>query len=119
MGRKPRNEFAALAKSAAAQLRRAELLGKSLDARLKVKRDAADEFTLNEDDRRDFASITTTIRDCGVALVRALDANKKDLSGLSEDQLTAQYHAELIKAAHEMSDEDWNKMVAARAKAGR
>lgn len=117
MSRRPKNEFSALAKAATAQLKRAELLGKSLDERLRVKRKAADEFTLNDDDRRDFASITSTVRDCGVALVRALDANKKDLAGLSEDQLTAQFQAELVKAAQEMSDEDWARMVAARAKA--
>ncbi len=119
MGRRPQNEFAALAKSANAQLRRAEALGKSLDERLKIKRNAADGFTLNDDDRRDFSSITQTIRDCGVALVRALEANKKDLAGLSEAQLTAQFQAELIKAAQEMSAEDWARMCDARAKAGR
>jgi hypothetical protein len=117
MGRPPKNEFSSLAKSANAQLRRAEMLGKSLDERLKAKRKAADEFTLNEDDRRDFQSITQTIRDCGVALVRALDANKKDLAGLSEDQLTVQFQAELVKAAQEISDDNWARMVAARAKA--
>jgi hypothetical protein len=117
MGRPPKNEFSSLAKSANAQLRRAEMLGKSLDERLKAKRKAADEFTLNEDDRRDFQSITQTIRDCGVALVRALDANKKDLAGLSEDQLTDQFQAELVKAAQEISDDNWARMVAARAKA--
>ena len=119
MGRRPQNEYAALAKSANAQLRRAEQLGKSLDERLKIMRAAADGFTLNEEFRRDFAAITQTIRDCGVALVRAREANKKDLSGLSEDQLTAQFQAELIKAAQEMSDADWARMLEARAKVAR
>ena len=119
MGRKPRNEFASLAKSANAQLKRAEMMGRSLDERLKVMRAGSDGFTMNDEFRRDFAAITQTIRDCGVALVRALDANKKDLAGLSEAQLTAQFQAELIRAAQEMSDEDWNSMIAARAKAGR
>lgn len=119
MGRRPQNEFAALAASANDQLRRAKMLGRSLDARIKLKREAAAEFTLTEDDRRDFQSITQTIRDCGAALVRALDANKKDLGGLSEDQLTAQYQAEIIKAAPEIPDADWQRMCEARAKAGR
>lgn len=119
MGRKPANEYAALARSANAQLRRAEALGRSLDERLKAARKAADDFTLNDEFRRDFAAITQTIRDCGVALVRAREANKKDLSGLSEEQLTVQFQAELIKSAQEMSDADWNLMLEARAKAGR
>jgi hypothetical protein len=119
MGRPPKNPFSSLARSASAQLKRAEMLGKSLDERLKTKRKAAEEFTLTDDDRHDFTSITQTIRDCGVALVRALDASKKDLGGLTEDQLTAQFQAEMIKAAQELSDEDWAVMCAARAKAGR
>ena len=119
MGRRPLNEYAVLAASANAQLRRAKLVGRSLDERLKAKLKAADDFVLDEEFRRDFASITATIRDCGAALVRARDASKKDYGELSEAQLSAQWSAELVKAAQELSDEDWQKMCASRAKAGR
>lgn len=119
MPRAPKNPLAGLASAARAQLRRAEALGKSLDNRVKLKKEASPEWTPNEDDRRDFAAITQTLQHAGNALIRGLEANKKDLGGLTEAQLEAQFRAELIKSAQEMSDEDWNMMVDARRKAGR
>ena len=117
MGRRPRNELGALAKAARSQIQRAEALGKSLDNRIKMKREASPEWSPTEDDRRDFAAITNTLQHAGNAMIRGLEANKKDLAGLTEEQLTAQLRAELVKSAHEMSDEDWNLMVEARRKA--
>lgn len=119
MGRKPKNELAALARAAKAQIARAESLGKSLDARVKMKKDASEVWVPNEDDRRDFAAITNTLQHAGNAMIRGLEANKKDLGGLTEEQLTAQFQAEIISMAQTVSDEDWNKMVEARRKAGR
>ncbi len=119
MSRRPKNELAALARAARAQLERATMLGKSLDLRLKEKVKTADVFTLDEDSRRDFQSITTTIRDAGSALIKAMEGNKKNLGELTEAQLTAQFQAEIVLAAGGMSDEDWQRMVDARAKAGR
>lgn len=119
MARKAKNPLASLAGAANAQLKRAELLGKALDARIKIKKGASPEWTPNEDDRRDFAAITQTLQHAGNALIRGLDANKKDLGGLTEAQLEAQFRAELVKSAQEMSDDDWNMMVDARRKAGR
>jgi len=119
MGRHPKDgsDLLALARAARAQLRRSESLGKSLDLRLKMKREAADNFTLDEDDRRDFAAITHALQHAGNSLARALEGNKKDLGSVSEDQLQAQFNAEIINSAQSMSDEDWNKMLEARAKA--
>lgn len=119
MGRnpKPGNEHVALAVAARAHLRRAEALGKSLDQRMKVKKSVSDEWTLDDDYRRDFAMITQTIRDCGAALQKALEGNKKQLGGLTEQQLEMQFQAEIIKAAAQISDEDWQRMCEARAKA--
>jgi len=121
MGRKPRpgNETAALARAASDQLNRAKLIGRSLDNRLKVKIKAADDFTLNEDDRRDFAAITNAIQHAGNSLLRALEGNKSHLSGLTDEQLQAQFQEELVRAASTMSDEDWNRMAEARQKARR
>jgi hypothetical protein len=121
MGRKPRpgNETAALARAAQAQLNRANLIGKSLDKRLKEKVKASEEFTLNEDDRRDFAAITNAIQHAGNSLLRALEGNKSHLSGLTDEQLAAQFQEELVRSAHNMSDEEWQRMVEARAKARR
>lgn len=119
MPRRPKNELAGLARAARDQIRRAEALGKSFDARVKVKRAASDEWTPNEDDRRDLALITNSLQHAGNALIRGLEANKKDLGGLTEEQLQAQFNAELINSAQTMSDDDWNKMVDARRKAGR
>lgn len=117
MGRKPKNELANLARTARAQLARAESLGKSLDVRLKVKREVTPEWTPDEDWRRDFASVTTTIQHAGNSLVRALEGNKKNLGGLSEEQLMAQFNSEIVAAAGQLTDEQWQRMCDARAKA--
>ena len=119
MGRRPKNELSALARAARAQVSRAEALGRSLDNRIKMKREASPEWTPNEDDRRDFAAITNTLQHAGNAMIRGLDANKKDLGGLTDEQLTAQFKAEIINSAQTMSDEDWQRMKEARLKAGR
>jgi hypothetical protein len=117
MGRKPKNELAALSRAARAQIARAEALGKSLDARIKMKREVSAEWSPTEDDRRDFAAITNTLQHAGNAMIRGLEANKKDLGGLTEEQLQAQFNAELINSAQTMSEEEWNRLLAAREKA--
>lgn len=117
MGRRPKNELANLARTARAQLMRAETLGKSLDARMRLKRDLSPEWSPDEDWRRDFASVTTTIQHAGNSLVRALEGNKKNLGGLSEEQLVAQLNAEIVAAAGTLTDEQWQQMQDARAKA--
>lgn len=119
MGRKPKNELAALARASRDQIKRAELLGKSLDARLKKKRDLSDEWTPDEDFRRDFASITQTLQHAGNAMSRALEDNKKNLGGLTEEQLMAQLKAELVPIVQSLSDEEWNLLCEARAKVKR
>jgi hypothetical protein len=119
VGRKPRpgNETAALARAAQAQLNRANLIGKSLDNRLKEKVKASEEFTLNEDDRRDFAAITNAIQHAGNSLLRALEGNKSHLSGLSDEQLQAQFNEEIVRAAGSMTDEQVARFIEARQKA--
>jgi len=116
MGRAPKNDLAHLARTAQAQIKRAELLGKSLDARLRACKAASDTFTLDEDIRRDFAMVTTALQHAGNAYVRALEANKQALGGLTDAQLEAQFNAELVKAATALTDEQWDAMVRARAK---
>lgn len=119
MGRQPKNELGALARASRAQIARATELGKSLDVRMKMKREAAPDWTPDEDFRRDFAAITNTLQHAGNAMTRALESNKKDKDGLSEEQLQAQFNAEIIRSAQTMTDEEWAAMCAARAKAGR
>lgn len=119
MGRRPKNESASLARAARAHIARAEQLGKSLDARMKIRKEASAEWTPDEDFRRDFAAVTTTLQHAGNAMSRALEDNKKNLGGLTEDQLQAQFNAEIINSAQSMDDEQWNRMVEARAKAKR
>lgn len=119
MGRTPKNELQALAKASRQQLLRAEQLGKSLDQRMKLKREASEEWTPDEDFRRDFAAITNTLQHAGNSLIRALEGNKKNLGGMSEEQLTAQFNAELVTSAQSLTDEQWSKMNEARAKARR
>ncbi len=116
MGRTPKNELAHLARTARAQIKRAEEIGKSLDIRLKAKKLASDEFTLDEDTRRDFAMVTAALQHAGNAYVRATEANKTMLGGLTEPQLEAQFNAELVRAATALTDEQWDAMCRARAK---
>lgn len=119
MPRRPKNELAGLARAAKSQIGRAEALGKSLDTRLKMKREVSPEWTPDEDFRRDFAAITNTLQHAGNAMIRGLEANKKDLGGLTEEQLEAQFNAELVAAAASLTDDQWARMKEARAKAGR
>lgn len=119
MGRRPKNELSALARAARDQIKRAEALGKSLDARIAMKREVSPEWSPTEDDRRDFAAITNTLQHAGNAMIRGLEANKKDLGGLTEEQLTAQFNAEIVNSAQTMTDEEWARMCEARKKAGK
>lgn len=79
----------------------------------------APNWTPDEDWRRDFASVTQTLQHAGTAMQRALESNKKDKDGLSEEQLEAQLREELVKSAQTLDDEEWALMCAARAKAGK
>lgn len=97
----------------------AEELGRSLKSRMKVKRELSENWTPDEDWRRDFTSVTTTLQHAGNALVRGIEGNKKNLGGLTEEQLQAQFNAEIIAAAPQLTDEQWAKMCEARAKAGK
>lgn len=119
MGRRAKNELANLARTARGHLARAEALGRSLDERLKVKKEASEMWTPDEDWRRDFASVTQTIQHAGNSLVRALEGNKKNLGGLTEAQLEAQFNAEIAQSATSLTDEQWQRMVDARTKARR
>lgn len=108
-----------LAQTARAQLKRAQNLGKSLDYRLGVKMKAADDWTLNEDDRRDLKTITEAIQHAGKALENALEAKAKMNAGMTEAQLSAQLAFEIIKAATAFTPEQWETMKEARSKAGK
>lgn len=119
MPRRPKNELAALARAAKAQIARATKLGESVDARMKMKIGASEMWTPDEDIRRDIAAITNTLQHAGNAMTRALEGNKKNTDGMSEAQLEAQFNAEIVRSAQTMTDEEWQLMLAARAKAGR
>ncbi len=117
MGRTPRNPWAALAQAAQAQLTRAKALGKSLDSRVKKKLAASEEWTLDEDFRRDFAAVTAALQHAGNSLARALEGGAKALGGMTDAQLEAQFDVEIVRSAISLSDEDWQVMCDARAKA--
>lgn len=116
MVRKLKNELVSLARTSRQHLRRAEALGKSLDQRLADKQAVAPDWIPDEDWRRDFAAVTTVIQHSGNSLMRALEGNKKDVGNLSNEQLDAQFQAEVVASAVKMSDDDWERMVRARAK---
>ena len=108
-----------MARAARAQIARATKLGESIDARMKLKMEASPEWSPDEDFRKDFAAITNTLQHAGNAMTRALEGNKKNTDGLSEEQLQAQFNAEIVRSAPNLSDEEWARMIAARAKGGR
>lgn len=116
MGRKPKNPFSALAESARAHLRRAQALGKSLDNRLKIKLQASPEWIPDDAYRQDFELVTRTLRDAGACLTKALEGNKKELGGLTEEQLLAQLKAEMTNIVRTLSQEEWQALVDARNK---
>src|SRR5262245_8518290 len=106
--------MAVLAQTARAHIQRAKILGKSLDERLKKKAEASDEFTVDEDYRRDFKMVTEALQHGGKMLENALDAEAKQNAGFTEAQLKAQFQAEVIQAATTMTESDWNLMKDAR-----
>lgn len=109
------NSLAAVARM---QLAIAKELGDSLKTRMEIRKKTAPDWTPDEDWRRDFQSVTTTLQHAGQSLMRALEGQKKNLGTLTEEQLEAQFRSELIKAAHTISDEDWQRMCEARANRG-
>ncbi len=116
MPKRPKNDLATLARAARQQLIRAERLGHSLDVRMKAKMTAADGWIPDEDWRRDFATVTTTLRDAGASLTKALENNKKDLGGMKTEQLEAQFKAEMMRSAETLSEEDWAYLNATQAR---
>lgn len=105
--RAPKNDLAGLARTARAQLRRAELLGQSLDERLKAARENHPGWQPDEEWRKDFNQVTQTIAQSGQALQRALEANEKKLAGMTVEQLEAQLRAELARIAPHLTAEEW------------
>lgn len=117
MGRRPRDEFADLADTARAHIKRAKVLGKSLDIRMARAQGAADDFTVNEDIRRDFNMVTTALQHSGKVLTQAVEAKKAFNGSLTIEQLEAQFRSEIVRAAVSLADDDWNLMCEARRKA--
>lgn len=120
MPRSPKSDLATLARTAKDQLRRAELLGTSLDIRLKtgMREASKEDRSWSPDDswRSDFNTVTTTISQVGQALQRALEANQKRLGGMTIDQLEAQFKAEMMRAAGSFTVEDWQILDRIRMK---
>lgn len=109
----------ALERASRKQLQRAERLGESLDARIEfenarrahiVDKDpeaARMPWVPDEEWRKDFNNVNTTIAQAGQSLIRALEGNKKNLAGVPTEQLEAQFKAELARAAANMTPEEW------------
>lgn len=108
----------ALSKAAYDQLKRAKLLGESLDVRIRTMREAAPggDFELNDRLREDFELVSSSIREAGTMMLRAQEAEVKKLDGLTEGQLEEQLRHEIRACVASMSDEDWNELVTLRAK---
>ena len=109
----------ALAQAARMQLSIAKELGASLKLRMEIRKKASPEWIPDEDWRRDFQAVTTAMQQAGQCLMRATEGAKKSLGNLTEEQLEAQFRAEIIKAAQTISDEDWARMCEARANRGK
>lgn len=120
MPRSPKSDLATLARTAKDQLRRAELLGTSLDIRLKtgMREASKEDRSWSPDDswRSDFNTVTTTISQVGQALQRALEANQKRLGGMTIDQLEAQLRSEILRMVPSFTPEDWTAIDKLRMK---
>lgn len=107
----------ALAKAASDQLKRARLIGDSIDARIKVARAAGeDDWQMNDRLREDFELVSSTIKEAGTMMLRAQEAEVSKLEGMTDDQLEEQLHHEIKAMVAGMSDEDWDELVRIRAK---
>ena len=112
-----KNDLATLARASRKQLVRAEQLGSSLDQRReyaikrRVDMNGPGEEDLpwipDEEWRKDFNNVNATIAQAGQSLIRALEGNKNNLGGVPTDQLEAQFKSEMIRAASNLSPEDW------------
>lgn len=118
MGRRAKNELSRLAGAARQQLALAEQLNKSLKKRMETKKAVAEDWIPDEDWRRDFASVTTAIQHAGNSLMRANEGTKKNLNGMSEDELRAKLMVQLVENAAAIPEDMWQQMCAARARKG-
>lgn len=116
MSKRPATDFVRVAATAQLQLRRAEAIGKSLDVRMKQKRDVNPAWIPDEDFRRDMETVTRAVKECGIALERALEYTEKTLHGMTTDNLEAQFAAEILRSAQHIPDDMWQKMCDARSK---
>lgn len=106
-----RNELAALARAAREHIQRAQMLGATLDHRMK---DGAREASRRKevwqpDDawRSDFNVVQNALAQAGRALQQALESTAKRLGGMTIEQLEAQFKAELTRVANKFTDDDW------------
>jgi hypothetical protein len=113
-----KNDMESLARAARAQLARASALGRSLDVRMQVKLNTAEGWVPDDSWRSDYASVTATIVQCGQALTKALENNKKALGSMTTEQLEAQLRAELPRIVAGLDTAEWCALVASRQKAG-
>lgn len=116
MGRRPKTDLSKLIIAAQQHLDRARELGKSLDERLRAKKSAAADWIPDDLWRADFKTVSETLRDAGAMMLRATEAHKNDLQELTEEQLEAQLKAELPGLIPQLTDEEWEQLVAIRAK---
>lgn len=107
----------ALAKAANDQLKRARLIGDSIDARIKAARAAGElDWQMNDRLREDFELVSSTIKEAGTMMLRAQEAEVAKLEGMTDDQLEEQLRHEIRAIVGTMSDEEWAELVAIRAK---
>jgi hypothetical protein len=118
MGRRAKNELNALAKASRAQLKLAEDLNTSLKQRMHVKKTVAGAqgWIPDEDWRRDFASVTNTLQHAGNSLMRALEGNKKQNEGKTDEELMEQFVAQLLEVAPTLPEETWQALLIARSR---
>lgn len=107
----------ALAKAASDQLKRARLIGDSIDARIKTARAAGeDDWQMNDRLREDFELVSSTIKEAGTMMLRAQEAEVSKLEGMTDDQLEEQLRHEIRAMVGSMDDDEWAELVAIRAK---
>lgn len=109
-----KNDLATLVRVSRQQLKLAEMLGDSLRARRNKETEDGKEWEPDDEWRKDFKNVNETLAQAGQSLIRGLEGNKKNLTSVPTEQLEAQLKAELLRAAADLTPEEWAILDKAR-----
>jgi hypothetical protein len=115
------DELANLIRAANEQLRIAKALSSSLDHRqregMREAKKRKEAWQPDDAWRADFEKVNRCIVEVGGALDKVMKSERERLSGMTLEQLEAQFRQELIRAAPTFSAEEWAALDQVRMRA--